>query len=811
MKLTKRVLIIIAVFMITCFMNACSGGDGSGGSAEGESLYDAGAPVSAKGFEETYPIELLMQDSSGDFAVVSDGQYVQAGTKRFAVRIQGDDATVDRVFLSDGGMYQVEALKDGDLYYCDFVIKDDRLYEDVLIQVIHTDERASKEKIVFRTSESESQDTLILNGIGVMVSQDLLDGSRDQIAEFIDAMLGGIFECIEGQDSGLITRINYGDDNPNTVDVQVDTLEAVQDDAWPTAVLHLGLTIDDVDLSAVNLYGQDFISTSDNDLVLDMYVALQDVREDGTRGLVLDLLDSTEVYFVNDFFMRPVVEEMIASSLHVIERTPLVADLQYLTDTLHDAMPLTITVGDTEVDLDVLFEDLNVDLSKYLFVDLYGIPEYTSTGALALGAGIYGADYEDAGEEGGSDPDVSAFDPEDVFTDLCATVADETFSKIKDEYDGIVTTLSFGDDDPGTDDLVINSLTVQSTGNANIKTVRADFTIRDVDLKAVSLFGFSLISTSNNDLTIDATFQVTYERSGGADRIVLDVQSASSADFEDIFLGDLVVEELVRKDVEDLENITFNIDEFLEDIEMDIDLTDCEGEGPLFPDVLEAYSPYTWDLALLLENNLSIAISQDTVNGILAQLVEPGFEWDVYEILRPILGDDFAGFQVDQQEGEETILRLSVPPVLDLRANRIRMELDDVVLEYRLNDQPQWMASIDLDLILTVQVEGNNLAFYLSTAPENCHFHIMRDNPGNLGVFDHSNLVNDIVERLPELFGNQEGGPVFTVALDSFEPFLELEDTSSPLWVTANQGYLYVDAAASAMDLSWLLEVFSSN
>ncbi|HPJ08710.1 MAG TPA: hypothetical protein PLB09_11830, partial [Deltaproteobacteria bacterium] len=90
------------------------------------------------------------------------------------------------------------------------------------------------------------------------------------------------------------------------------------------------------------------------------------------------------------------------------------------------------------------------------------------------------------------------------------------------------------------------------------------------------------------------------------------------------------------------------------------------------------------------EDTLSVALSQNMVNGILAQVFEPGFEWDVYEILRPLLGEDFAGFQAERKEGEETIMHLSVPPVVDLRTDLIRMELDDVVLAYRLDGQARW-------------------------------------------------------------------------------------------------------------------------
>lgn len=800
---------ILSVIMVFSVLVSCSGSDGSGGSAGGESIYDPGASVPARGYSDSCPIELLIRDASGHFGAVHDGMYVQPGTRRLAVRVEGDQATIDRVFISDGGVYQVEALGEGDLYACDFDIRDTRLYNGVLVQVIHTDGRASKEKVVFRTTTEGMDEQLILDGIGMMVSQDLLDGSRDQVEEVIDGMLTAMFACIEDQDGGIISHVSYGDGNPGTVDIDIQTLEAVQVDAYPAAVLHIGLTVRDVDLSAVAIYGQDLVSTTNNDLEVDAHVALEDLLDDGTRGLVLNLLDSTAVSFTDDFFLRPVVEDAISSGLTVIEQLPLAADIQELADAIGSRMPMTVTIGDTEVDLDELFGNLELDLDRYLFVDVYGLPEETSANALALGAGLLATDYEEAGSPDGGGSAAPAVDPEAAFMDMFSAMVDEAFAEIKDDYDGLVTTLSYGDGNPDTDDIAIDSLSFQGSGTANTKTVRARFTISDVDLRAISLFGISLITTKNNDLAIDVTCRLTYRRTGGVDEVLLDVLSVDDVDFDERFLGDCVVEDLVARDIEDLDTFAIAIDDMLDGIDPDFDLSGCSGQGPLFPEVLEAYSPYMWDLGLSQEDTLSIALSQDMVNGILAQVFEPGFEWDVYEILRPLLGEDFAGFQAERKEGEETIMHLSVPPVVDLRTDLIRMELDDVVLAYRLDGQARWEASLDLDLILTAQVLGDDLAFYLSTVPENCHFHIMRDNPGNLGVFDHSNLVNDVVEKLPELVGNAPGGPLFTIGLDSIDQFLVLKDTADPVRIRAYQGYLYLDAAASRADLSWLMDAFS--
>jgi hypothetical protein len=207
-------------------------------------------------------------------------------------------------------------------------------------------------------------------------------------------------------------------------------------------------------------------------------------------------------------------------------------------------------------------------------------------------------------------------------------------------------------------------------------------------------------------------------------------------------------------------------------------------------------------------DGISLAIAQDDINWILDQVLGDCFEWNIDDVLRMLLGKDFAGFLPDESAGEETIMRLSVPPVLDLRSSQIRMVVDDVIIQYRLDGEPQWEASVDLDLILDPKIENGELAFYLQSVPEYCHFHIMRDNKGNLGVFDHSNLVNDVVEQLPELLGGTEGGPIFAIGLDELDPLHILDVINNPLAVYVKEGYLCVDVAALNFNLPWLMDLF---
>ena len=672
------------------------------------------------------------------------------------------------------------------------------------MQAINKNQLASKEKIVFKTVADVSGDKLILNGVGVLISKDLLDGTRDLLASMLDKLVGEAFKNILTQNSSTISSLSYGDNNANFLGIEVNTFEPVHDDAYPNAIMHLTFTIPNVNLTAVNLSGQNLITTSNNNLMVDMYIALEDQESDGQRGLVLDFLGTPLVSFQNDFFMRSVIEEKIATGLQVVECSPLVADIQSLFSTLGDQLPLNIMVNNSNVDIGSLFDNQNMDLSKYLFIDLYGIPEDTSSNVLALGAGLYIAEKNSVQTSTLQNQSGESSDLNGIIIDLCQLMVNKAFDNIKSQNYGLVTNLTYGDNDSQTSDIVINSLSIQDTGNPNTKSVQAGLTIKDVDFNAISLFGFSLINTTDNDLTINATFLITFSSNSGSNMLTLDVQDVASVSFKDYFLGKLVVEALTKDTIENLENLFTSIDSILASISLAIDISNNGSQGLDFPNVPGILSSYVWDLSLPAGDSLSLVISQDNINWILSQLFTSGFQWNIYQILSPILGIDFPGFINNQSDTQQTIMSLSVPPVLDLRSSQVRMEVDGINLEYRLNGQPQWQASVDLDLIFDVKVENNELAFYISSIPENCHFHVMRDNTGKLGIFDHSNLVNDIINQLPTMLGNSPGGPVFTIGLDSFKSLIVFNSLGNPITVSAGAGYLYIDIDALDVDFSWL-------
>jgi len=80
----------------------------------------------------------------------------------------------------------------------------------------------------------------------------------------------------------------------------------------------------------------------------------------------------------------------------------------------------------------------------------------------------------------------------------------------------------------------------------------------------------------------------------------------------------------------------------------------------------------------------------------------------------------------------------------------------------------------------------------------------MKDNTGKLGVLDHSELIDNIMARLPSILGKSPGGPIFTISLDALKPHLVLNTLENPITVSSGGGYLYTDMNALDVDFSWL-------
>ena len=364
------------VFFFFCLVAGCSGSSDSDEIIpSGESIYDPGASVGAMSYADAYGINVFVLHDDGEIIPIHDGDYIDPGTKTFGLKIEGDPSSIDRVFYSDGGIYQVEALMQDDMYVGDFDVSEENLYQTILVQVIHTNGLASKEKIVLRTFQHHIDSQYVKNGVGLLISQEILDEQRHALAESLDDILRDVFAYVAEQSPGFISGIGYGDSNPDTVDVDIAALQSVSTENYPRAVLQISLVVKDVDLSALPLYGQNLISTVNNDLFIDFYFSIDDKAADGSIRFILDFSDPVQIRFERDFFLKDVVIDMLKEQLTGIDLAPFARDLSGLYDRVISDMPENLLINGKEVDLDVLFDGLVIDLNKYLFADIYGRPE----------------------------------------------------------------------------------------------------------------------------------------------------------------------------------------------------------------------------------------------------------------------------------------------------------------------------------------------------------------------------------------------------------------------------------------------------
>lgn len=805
MSIFSRWVIPVAGILVL-FLVSCSGGGSSGdGSASGESIYDAGVSVGALPFAQSSKVKLFLADAGGNSVQLHDGDFVQAGTYSFAVQVSGGSSAVERVFVSDGGTFQVEAFFRDGSYVCEFPVRDDNLYQTVLVQAFHPGGKASKEKIVLRVSRSYGGAAYIKNGIGVLLSQDILDDQRDGLGRELAEKMGALFTSLVSANPGVFSSLSFGDADPATADVVVNSLEAGGSAACPDGDLHLNFTLKNVTFSGLPLFGQDFVSTSHNDLAIDVFLAIRDADGQGRVRLVLDPMGSARAAFAGPFFFQGVIEEEIASGIGSIDLPPIALDIDALFGEWKDSLPASVVVNEQDVDVRTLLDRLGGDLEKYLFVDAYDWSGGSLPGALALGLGLC---VQDSDEITWATPPVvgtpGGIDMEGVFADLLGSATDSMFRSVRQKYSGLVTTLSYGDGNPATADVAINTLVLAGTGSTNVKTAQIDFTVRMVDLQAVSLFGLSAISTSNNDLDVRATFTLEYRETAGGKQIVVTPSSVTSTVFRQWFLGKSSVESMIRQELQDMGATSFDLESILSRFDLGMDISGAfltRGSYAVFPDLDPFNQVPGWGLELSSTWNLRLALSQNCLNWVLEDLVGSLSEWDVKEILIPVLGGSFSGLGTDRPQGEETVLTFSVPPAVDLRDAKIRLLIPGAVVQYRLSGVPQWEASLDLDLVVTPVVEGGMLNFYATPSASGNHFHIMKDDRGNLGVFDHSALVESTVRRLPEMLGKPAGGPVLSVDLGSLGSDIVLKSVPDPVKVTVGTGYLYVDIAALTVDL----------
>ncbi len=322
--------------------------DITGESIGGEAMvYEKGAAVYAVSYAESADISLYLRTASAAedevaaeevaFVEVHDGDFVGSGLRTFGVKLEGGVSDDFIVNVSNGGGYYTEAIADGSGYYvCEFGVLADNLYQPILVEVVYADGRASKEKFVVATQVMPARDELVREGVALMIGADILDDQalKDALGPILSAddMLG------------------------------MDTVvKKITPDTEGNGIIHLELSID--------------LIAGGGRTGLNADIILQD-EADGTRGLYL-VLEDGRLDLLEDGTSIPLPDRLLN----------LIADLGNL-----GTIAFPLDLGELLAELDL---GLELDLARYLFIDLYGMPEYNSANFAVVGGGLYSAHNED--------------------------------------------------------------------------------------------------------------------------------------------------------------------------------------------------------------------------------------------------------------------------------------------------------------------------------------------------------------------------------------------------------------------------------
>ncbi len=357
MKVSHRLHPVLWLALVA-LVAGCSGSSDpdyplAGAALGSESAYSAGSRVDPVTYDEAASITLSLKNADGTYTRLANGDYVEAGRQTLAVKITGGLKGRGRVFVSNGGGLQTEALleEDGTYYTCEWRFSRDSFRQVLLIQEIYADGSASKEKYVLATDPNPGSDQLVREGLGLMVGAEILEALKGPMGSLLEGMLG--LSGVSVNELRPATRAGDG-------------------------VIYLDLTIPvgaiPIDLNA--------------DLVLD----------DAGRMLNIDL---ENIALWNS--------ELLGNIIGILNLFPIVNPPVAL-----DLADLLGGMGGDEGEDDLLGSLLGgLEIEKYLFLDLYGRPGETTADFACLGSGLYVADKADAPTNAEGEPlfpEVSIFD-----------------------------------------------------------------------------------------------------------------------------------------------------------------------------------------------------------------------------------------------------------------------------------------------------------------------------------------------------------------------------------------------------------------
>ena len=180
MKKLANLIPTIMIALILLIIAGCSGGGSESNPAnqKSETSDKTGVAITATSYADASTIELFIDSGTEKGYVIADeGTKLEPGTKsKLAVRVSGGSYTVDKVFVGDGGDYQIKAQynKDLDLYVFNYSVSDKDNLIPIVVQAVHPNGQASKEKFVMTNMIGAKSNELVRDGLGILVGGDIL-------------------------------------------------------------------------------------------------------------------------------------------------------------------------------------------------------------------------------------------------------------------------------------------------------------------------------------------------------------------------------------------------------------------------------------------------------------------------------------------------------------------------------------------------------------------------------------------------------------------------------------------------------------
>ncbi|MEA2102095.1 MAG: hypothetical protein U9P80_05920, partial [Thermodesulfobacteriota bacterium] len=230
------------------------------------------------------------------------------------------------------------------------------------------------------------------------------------------------------------------------------------------------------------------------------------------------------------------------------------------------------------------------------------------------------------------------------------------------------------------------------------------------------------------------------------------------------------------------------------------------GFGFVDPGILDPY---------LETNALGVDFSQEALSQFVGALLEgQAITMDATELPIPLAIPDYG---LDSTIKQEVVISFNPDGFgFDFRQGNQRIMINDLQLEYRENDIPKWLWSLDMTVDLTigwhiadaeikneegvvVRIEKDHsfMDITLELVDGRSHCHVMKDDFG-VSVYDHSDFVDALFAEIGPMLGAPEGGPVCMP--------LDLTDmagmTLNDLWTIPGNGRCFLGMAATEMNPS---------